>query len=220
MTTIVTVTGDGSPTLYVPELNEHYHSMHGAIQESAHVFIKNGLNRRIINNVRLFEVGFGSGLNALLSCNEAENQKRSVYYHSIEKFPLQKRVCDELQEYFKNNFPQLSELYLKINRCEWDKEIQITNFFTLKKIKADLISYYPAGIYDIIFFDAFGPQVQPAMWTTEVFSKIAGMMDSSAVLATYSAKGQVRRNLISVGLLTERIAGPPGKREMLVATKP
>lgn len=219
ISTILTRTGDGSPTLFVPELNEHYHSSYGALQESAFVFIQKALNRKIEkNNIMLFEVGYGTGLNALLSCIEAGKNNKFIRYHSIEKFPVEKPVWLELGKYFYKN-ARMSKLFHDINDCEWDKEIPITKYFTLKKIKSDIKTYHNTGLYDVVFFDAFSPKVQPEMWSAGIFRKIAGIMGKGAVLSTYSAKGQVRRNMISAGLEVERTPGPPGKREMLVATK-
>jgi tRNA U34 5-methylaminomethyl-2-thiouridine-forming methyltransferase MnmC len=216
---VVTRTGDGSPTLYVPELKEHYHSIHGAVQESSFVFIDNALNKIKNQNINLLEIGFGTGLNAMLSCIEAENQKRTVCYHAIEKFPLSRPIWQKLGKFFSKD-SRATEIFRLVHECGWEREVQLTNFFTLKKIKSDIITYYSTGIYEVVFFDAFSPDVQPEMWTTEIFSKIAGMMNHGAVLSTYSAKGQVRRNMISAGLDVERLAGPPGKREILVAKKP
>jgi tRNA U34 5-methylaminomethyl-2-thiouridine-forming methyltransferase MnmC len=220
MQTILTPTQDGSPTLYVPELNEHFHSMYGAIRESRHVYIDNALNRIKKDKIRLFEIGFGTGLNAMLACCEAEKQNKSIICHSIEKFILRMSVRRQLLESLTAAYPELSGYYGLVNESEWDREVQLTNFFSLWKINADLLTFYPSGVYDVIFFDAFAPRVQPEMWTPGIFSVISGIMDHGAVLATYSATGNVRRNMISAGLVTERIAGPPGKREMLIAIKP
>jgi tRNA U34 5-methylaminomethyl-2-thiouridine-forming methyltransferase MnmC len=219
MQTIITPTEDGSPTLFVPELNEHFHSMYGAIRESRHVYIDNALNRVKKDKIRLFEVGFGTGLNAMLACYEAEKNKRSIVCHSIEKYPLGVKVRRQLLDSLTAAFPELSGYYRLVNECGWNREVQLTNYFALRKISADLLTFSPSGIYDVIFFDAFAPKVQPELWTPGVFKGISGIMDHGAVLATYSATGSVRRNLISAGLIAERIAGPPGKREMLVATK-
>jgi tRNA U34 5-methylaminomethyl-2-thiouridine-forming methyltransferase MnmC len=220
MQTILTLTRDCSPTLYVPELDEHYHSMFGAIRESRHVYIDNALNRVKKDKIRLFEIGFGTGLNAMLACYEAEKQKKSIICHSIEKFPLQLSVRRQLMDSITAAYPELSGYYGLVNESEWGMEVSLTNFFSLWKIKSDLLTFCPSGVYDVIFFDAFAPRVQPEMWTTGIFSAIAGIMDHDAVLATYSATGNVRRNMNAAGLITERIAGPPGKREMLVAIKP
>jgi tRNA U34 5-methylaminomethyl-2-thiouridine-forming methyltransferase MnmC len=219
MNKIITSTGDGSPTLYVPEINEHYHSIYGAVQESTFVYIDNALNKINKKNIRLFEVGFGTGLNAMLTCLEAERQKRFISYYSIEKFPLESSIWHELEKYFRKS-PAISKIYRLVNDCLWEGGVQLTKYFMLHKIKSDFTTYYPAMKYDVIYFDAFSPEVQPELWTPEIFLKIADMMDHGAVLSTYSAKGQVRRNIISAGMRTVRIAGPPGKREMIMAFKP
>ncbi len=219
MHTIISTTADGSPTLYVPELNEHYHSLHGAMQESDFVFINNALGRITGRYIKVFEVGFGTGLNALLCCLESENKKKEILYHSAEKFPVEKNILDELGNFYNTN-AHMWELYKRITGCEWENDVDITDFFTLRKINTDIASYYTSEIYDAIFYDAFSPRAQPEMWTVDIFCKIAGMMKPGAVLSTYSAKGQVRRNIISAGLRAKRVAGPPGKREMIVAIKP
>ncbi len=219
MQRILARTGDGSPTLYVPELNEHYHSIHGAIQESLFVYIDKVLRQIDKPEIRLFETGFGTGLNAFLSCREAEKEKRIICYHSIELYPLSKPEWLEFAKYLKESETDKS-FFERIHECTWEKEEQITRFFRLKKIKADLTTYRSPETYDAIFFDAFGPDVQAELWTPEIFRNISEMMNPGAILSTYSSKGQVRRNMQAAGLLVSRIPGPKGKRQILLATKP
>lgn len=214
----IIITSDGSPTIYLPELNEHYHSVHGAIQESVFVYIDNALNLSNNKKIKLFEIGFGTGLNAYLSCLESERKNIDICYHSIEMYPLQKCEWLKLAGYFKGT-SEHEDLFKDIHICEWDKEVQITGSFRLKKIKGDLTKFHFHDTYDVIYFDAFAPEVQQEMWTEEIFRKISGIMNKGAVLSTYSAKGQVRRNLRSAGLLVNRIPGPPGKKEITVASK-
>lgn len=219
MQRIIVRTKDGSPTIYVPEIKEHYHSVFGAIQESAFVFINKGLVRSEKQHIKLFEIGFGTGLNACLSCLEAEKKKMKISYHSIEMYPVEKPLWIEYIASLPANFPN-TRIFREIHECRWEEEVQISKFFSLKKIKADMTIYQPEDTYDVIYFDAFGPAVQPEMWTTEIFRKISGIMKPGAILSTYSSSGQTGRNLKSAGLLTERLPGPPGKREMIVAIKP
>ena len=219
MLKVITRTGDGSPTFYVPELNEYYHSMYGAMQESVFVYIDKVLRKVQKSKVRVFETGFGTGLNAFLSCLEAENMKREVFYHSIEMYPLPKPEWLEFAGYLRENNTD-SLLFCRIHECAWEKEEQISRFFRLKKIKADLTTYRSAETYDAIYFDAFGPDVQAELWTPEIFRNIFGMMNPGAILSTYSSKGRVRRNMQSAGLVVERIPGPPGKRQIILASKP
>jgi tRNA U34 5-methylaminomethyl-2-thiouridine-forming methyltransferase MnmC len=216
---IVTSTRDGSPTLYVPELREHYHSIFGAVQESSFIYIENGLRRTDKQNIRIFEVGFGTGLNAYLTFLEAEKKNLVICYHSIEICPVEKELWLELGRYYYAGSPE-TDIFYTMHECEWEKEINISDSFKLRKIKADIITYRPSAIFDLIYFDAFSPLVQPEIWTTEIFRKFSGMMDGGAILTTFSSSGQVRRNLMSAGLQIERIPGPPGKREIIVAAKP
>lgn len=214
---VITITADGSPTIYVPGLKEHYHSIHGAIQESAFVFITNALCRVKKQSVRLFETGFGTGLNACLSFLEAEEKKVNIFYHTIEKFPLDNEIWKKLAGFLQNE--RQSDVFKRIHECRWEEEVRIGRFFTLKKTEADFKSYNPQDSYDVIYFDAFSPDTQPELWTKEIFSKICSMMNHGAVLTTYSCKGSVRRTMESAGLIVKRIPGPPGKRHITTAFK-
>jgi tRNA U34 5-methylaminomethyl-2-thiouridine-forming methyltransferase MnmC len=215
----VVITGDGSPTLYAPELKEHYHSVHGAVQESKFIYIDRAMNRITTRNIFLFEMGFGTGLNALLTCIEAENTKRYICYHSIELYPVGAELLREIGNYL-HEVTGRADIFRLISDCEWDREIQATRYFRLKKIKGNITGYITGQKYDVIYFDAFSPDVQPGLWTPEMFSLVAGMMNPGAVLSTYSSKGLVRRNMKEAGLIVEQIPGPPGKREIITAYKP
>ncbi len=219
MQRVIKRTGDGSPTFFVPELNEYYHSMYGAIQESVFIYIDKVLQQVQKSKVRVFETGFGSGLNAFLSCRAAENWKKDICYHSVEMYPLQKSEWLEFAGYLSEIIED-SLLFGRLHECAWEKEEQISRFFRLKKIKADLTTYHSAETYDAIYFDAFGPDVQTELWTPDIFRNIFKMMNPGAILSTYSSSGQVKRNMQSAGLMVERIPGPPGKRQIILATKP
>ncbi len=215
----IVITADGSPTLFIPELKEHYHSVNGAMQESVFVYIENALNLVKKTRIKLFELGFGTGLNAYLSCLEADRRKVYIVYHSIEINPIEKNEWMLLSKFFQTN-QQNADLFQIIHECEWEKKEKISHFFSLKKIKADIEVYETHEKYDVIYFDAFGPEVQKEMWEPEIFNKISNMMNQGAILSTYSSKGLVGRNMGSAGLKVKRIPGPPGKREIIVASKP
>ncbi len=211
-------TEDGSHTLYVPELDEHFHSTHGAIQESNHVFIKNGLLKCNKPEITLFEVGFGTGLNALLSIINKGN--KMINYISIEKYPLNET------EYSTLNYCDLlgkewDETFKKMHESEWGKSININSNFTLTKIQADLENYNLKNLppFDLVYFDAFAPSKQEKMWKEQIMQKIAGNTSPHGIFATYCAKGEVRRSLMRSGFNMQRLEGPPGKKEMLYGEK-
>ena len=212
------ITSDGSHTLFVPELNEHYHSIHGAVQESALVYIKNGLEYCGADPLNIFEVGFGTGLNALLTATSATGKKRIVHYTAVEKFPVPENIINRLNHW---NFTirKEREIFDKIHSAKWGSFEKISGHFYLKKIKCDLVSDQLQGKYDLIYFDAFGPDKQPDIWSGAVFGKISDITLPGGVFVTYSAKGEVRRLLKSNGFKVDLLPGPKGKREMIRAIK-
>ncbi|MBI3510007.1 MAG: tRNA (5-methylaminomethyl-2-thiouridine)(34)-methyltransferase MnmD [Bacteroidetes bacterium] len=227
------ITKDGSPTLFLPEHNEHYHSIHGAVTESKHVFMKMGLEKiqdsrlKIQNSafdklsltnegltISILEIGFGTGLNAFLV---NVNAKANCDYTSIEAFPLEKEEWSAIN--YANNDEEKS-VFEELHRAEWNAKIQLSQDFSLTKLETTLEKYSPAEeSFDLIFFDAFSPRVQPELWTEEVFRKMFLCLRKNGILVTYCAKGQVRRNMKAAGFEVERTEGPPGKREMLRAFK-
>lgn len=213
-------TSDGSKTLFIPEMDEQYHSLNGAKTESEYVFLEKGYLHHPSKSPIVFEVGFGTGLNALLTSIAAEQMKRKTTFISIEKYPLDFDLLEQLN-YGKLISPKAEQLFYKIHKAEWGKEISISKYFNLLKIEGDLTSYrfLQGNQFDIIYFDAFGPDKQPAMWKPDIFKKIHDACAKNAVFVTYSAKGQIRRQLRDCGFLMERLSGPPGKREMLRGTK-
>ena len=221
MQTRIETTNDGSHTLFVPELNEHYHSTFGAVQESRVVFIQSGWNYINPSNspLNILEMGFGTGLNAFLTCLECEKFSRQIRYTGVEKFPLSKGITDLL------NYPGFIDkstqpVFKLIHDAPWNQETSITGNFRLHKIDKDIRDIFPENnTYDLVYFDAFGPNVQPELWIEEVFQKIALSMKNGGILVTYSVKGSVRRALKNSGFETEKIPGPPGKREITRATK-
>jgi tRNA U34 5-methylaminomethyl-2-thiouridine-forming methyltransferase MnmC len=211
-------TSDGSNTLFVPELNEHYHSVHGAIQESEYIFIKCGLNFSNADPIRIFEVGFGTGLNAFLTAVDEVSKSKKIIYSSIEKYPLTDSLIKELN--FKNFFSRESAyLFDLIHKGKWNIPLKISNNFTLTKKLGDITKQKIMGNYDLIFFDAFGPDKQPEMWTDEVFKNIAEITVQNGILLTYSVKGEVKRMLRKHGFKVYRLPGPPGKHQIIRAIK-
>jgi tRNA U34 5-methylaminomethyl-2-thiouridine-forming methyltransferase MnmC len=211
-------TSDGSHTIYVPELDEHYHSVNGAIKESEYIFINCGLGYCRSDPVRIFEAGFGTGLNALLTYVNAIAQNRKIFYTAIEKNPLPGSITDSLN-YKDFVGTEYRPIFEQLHSCNWNLPIRINTNFTLLKLKADLTADILQGKYDLIYFDAFGPDKQPEMWTEDVFKKIAIITDSNGILVTYSAKVSVQRILKKNGFEVDLLPGPPGKRQIIRAVK-
>ena len=211
-------TSDGSDTLYVPEIDEHYHSVHGAVQESKFIFIDNGLNYNKAGSVRIFEAGFGTGLNALLTAEVSFKDDREIFYTSIEKYPLPENIINSLN-YKEFVSEKGKKIFDRMHSCGWNTPEKLSRNFTLLKIEGDLLAYDIEGSYDLIYFDAFGPEKQPEMWTNEVFRKVAEMTSPNGLLVTYSVKGEVKRALKENGFKVDLLPGPPGKRHILRAVK-
>ncbi len=216
------VTGDGSHSLYLPGCDEHYHSVHGALRESRHVFIRHGYDHVIAaagGRVRILEVGFGTGLNALLTWARSRSGLLQVAYTALEPYPLDEQCVGRLN--YPERLPEVDAraVFETIHRCGWEVPQRIDEHFNLLKLGCCFSDFEPEGDFDLVYHDAFSPAVQPELWTRDVFAKLAGCMSPGAVLVTYCAKGEVRRHLRSVGLTVERLPGPPGKREMTRATQ-
>ena len=212
-------TADGSYTLFVPELDEHYHSVKGALTESEHIFINMGLKHSSALRPRILEIGFGTGLNAFLSLLEAEKSQRYVHFTTIECYPLDMETIRTMN-YPAKVAPDHNAEYEALHQAPWNKDAAITKHFTIHKIEADFTSYqFPKG-YDVIYFDAFAPEKQPEMWSQELFDQLFNILSPGGILTTYCAKGIIRRMLQAAGFTVERLPGPPGgKREILRATK-
>jgi tRNA U34 5-methylaminomethyl-2-thiouridine-forming methyltransferase MnmC len=228
----IVVTKDGSPSLFLPEHNEHYHSIHGAVQESMHVFMKMGLEKiqdsklKIENSavdarqesISILEIGFGTGLNVFLTFQRVNVKGKvkgdvDVEYTSIEAFPLKEEEWSAINY---ANSEEEKNVFEDLHRAEWNKKVQLSENFSLTKLEITLENYFPEPeSFDLIFFDAFSPRVQPELWTEEVFKKMFSSLKKGGILVTYCAKGQVRRNMKAAGFEVERAPGPPGKREML-----
>lgn len=208
-------TNDGSLSLYVEELDETYHSTHGAVTESLHVFIENGLNQFADKApVNILEIGFGTGTNCMLTIAHA--LKRDIHYCALEPKPLTRTEWGKVIE---SGLPMVESKFLK-SIISYTSKVNLTDLFLLEIIGDTLQEYAPEpNTIDLVYYDAFGPRAQPEMWTLDCFEKLFGVMKTGAILVTYCAKGQVRRDLQSSGFEVERLPGPPGKREMLRATK-
>lgn len=215
----IIISEDGSHTIKHPDLNEHYHSTYGALAESRHVFIEAGLEfvlQRDPEKINILEVGFGTGLNALLTMLRADTAGCQIDYIGLEKFPLTKVIWGKLNYPDIINTQHSQPYFEKLHECDWGKTSALTENFSLLKSEVDLLEYNNApGSFDLIFFDAFGPDVQSELWTEDVFMKLSQMTAKDGVLVTYSCKGTVKRALKASGFQIEKIPGPKGKREIL-----
>ncbi|MHC1774653.1 MAG: tRNA (5-methylaminomethyl-2-thiouridine)(34)-methyltransferase MnmD [Lentimicrobium sp.] len=213
------ITEDGSSTVFSQLTGEHYHSVHGAIQESMHVFIEAGLRQiGISEEIRILEVGFGTGLNCLLSLAEIAEMQGDAVYHALEPFPLDESITTVLNYCRFPGLEKYGDEFSEMHRFT-DGTVALTSFFQLTRIKLRLEE---AGLlpdyFNLVYFDAFSADAQPELWLPEIFKKIRSGLKTGGILVTYAAKGSVRRALQESGFLTERLPGPPGKREMLRAT--
>ncbi|MDR1981196.1 MAG: tRNA (5-methylaminomethyl-2-thiouridine)(34)-methyltransferase MnmD [Tannerellaceae bacterium] len=219
VTRITEITADGSHTLYIPEMDEHYHSVNGAVQESRHVFIEAGLHQVKKEKIRIVEIGFGTGLNALLTWVDTANERdREIEYYAVERYPLPLEVVRTLN-YGGKVCPGKEELFPALHTAPWDKPVVLSDRFMLHKMQGDSHTILLPDRIDLVYFDAFAPDKQPEMWTREIFHTLYHHMADGGILTTYCAKGSVRRMMKETGYAVERIPGPPGKREMLRATK-
>lgn len=209
-------TSDGSHTIRNDCTGDTYHSIHGAIQESQHIYIKNGVEYFTLSfpdkkNVRVLEVGFGTGLNALLTLQFTASRKLEVEYVTVEAFPLERDVYSQL------NYPDKEVLNL-LHECAWETPIALLPNFSFIKHQTEVqMMRLPFASFDVIYYDAFAPKSQPELWTKEMFEKIKFAMGTPSVLVTYCVKGTVKRELKELGLSIETPNGPPGKRSMLRA---
>ncbi len=212
-------TADGSHTLLHPVLNEHYHSRHGAIQESEHIFIDLGLRPKLTGSegraVRVFEMGFGTGLNALLTWKLADHLGSVVHYTGLEAYPVEP-AAQRLLNYDTLVRKQGFDL---LHACSWEEQHQLSAFFSFTKHEGFLHRYQADSAYDLVYYDAFSPGAQPELWTVEIFERISEMMTAGAFLVTYSSKGSVRRALAAAGFSVEKHPGPKWKREVIRAVR-
>lgn len=209
--------GDGSHTLFHAALNETYHSMHGAVQESEHVFIQYGLEPLLSTKkmIKIFEVGFGTGLNAWLTYKKIANSEIKITYHSLEPYPLKEDIYTQLNYTKGSEDKNLQDFFLQLHHAEWDTEIELNNNFTLRKIKQTLEDYIVTDQnFDLVYYDAFAPSKQAEVWLPENIQKVYSLLNKEGILVTYCARGQFKRDLKEIGFLVETLPGPPGKKEM------
>lgn len=219
----IIVTADGSHSVFIPEMNVTYHSIHGAVQESRHVFIEAGLHApgrlERPDAVRIFEMGVGTGLNALLTLIESEKLNCRIYYQAIELHPLNNDEVKLLNYCNILGREDLQKNFERLHSCEWDKEVEVTSHFIFKKINANVLNFQASESFALIFFDAFDPNAQPELWNEEIFLKMFSLLEPGGILVTYSSKGSVRRAMEAAGFRVEKLPGPEGKREIVRATK-
>ena len=219
----IRTTSDGSKTLYINGLNENYHSHHGALQEARHVFIDNGLNLIYDCEINILELGFGTGLNVLVTIDEflKTDKNHIIHYFSLEKYPITSEELQELNYGSLFEKAEMTEIYYKIHSAEWGNSTEILPNFFLTKYHCDFFDLKNLALPEInlVYFDCFGARVQPDLWEEPIFELVADTMKSDGLLTTYSAKGSVRRILKELNFTVEKKAGPPGKREMINATK-
>ena len=216
----ITSTADGSYTLRLEEMDETYHSTNGALTEARHVFVQNGFNSWDKKDLRILEVGFGTGLNAMVTLDAFLKQSvvERVHYTTLEKYPVAHEICSQIAH--GNLFePKLTSEYKAMCAAEWEQDVEVLPNFLLHKKHFDLIEQNLDGEYDLVYFDAFAPSKQADMWSLDILRKSTNVMAVNSIFVTYCAKGEVRRNLQSLGLEMHRVPGPPGKREMLVGKK-
>jgi tRNA U34 5-methylaminomethyl-2-thiouridine-forming methyltransferase MnmC len=213
-------TEDGSHSLYREDIRESYHSLKGALRESEHVYIREGLQLLFSAKevIRIFELGFGTGLNALLAGQAALENKLPLHYHSLEAYPLSKDIWEKLN--YPHEIGLKNGLWNKIHESAWEEEVKISAHFTLQKEQKTLEeANLGTSIYDLVFYDAFAPSKQPELWTLEPLEKVVQAMKPGAILVTYCAQGQFKRNLKALSMEVETLKGPPGKKEMVRAFK-
>ena len=210
---------DGSTTIHLPDWNESYHSKHGAIQEAYHVFIKNGLSLFQGKSISILEIGFGTALNSFITFLESQKSVQSIDYVGVEAYPISAEEVLQMNYVTELEAENERPIFELMHQSNWEEKIVISSNFTLTKRKQFFDEISDENQFDLIYFDAFGYRVQPELWSTEIFEKMYKALKVNGVLVTYAARGVVKRSMIEVGFTVEKLAGPPGKREMFRATK-
>ncbi len=209
-------TADKSNTLFSTEFGQHYHSINGAFTESIHIFVELGLKNIELDKISILEIGYGTGLNAILTYKANLELNKEIYYQGIDVYPLEKSVFESLGY---NQFMGGSNQSLLQFNEDWNCECEINPNFVLHKQIVDLQSFNSDRKFNLIYFDAFSPEAQPELWTVDVFKKLSTLLLTGGILVTYCSKGIVKQNLRDSGFDVKRFAGPPGKRHVLRATK-
>ncbi|MEN8137364.1 MAG: tRNA (5-methylaminomethyl-2-thiouridine)(34)-methyltransferase MnmD [Bacteroidota bacterium] len=212
-------TADGSHTISIPEWNEQYHSVNGAVAEAYHVFINAGLKEIDSEKISILEIGFGTGLNSIITMIEAQKLNKDIYYQGVEAYPVKDEEIKVLNYIDVLNAEEFRKSFEVMHSSKWDEEVVLNDSFTLLKQNKTFDKIEDVNKFDLIYFDAFGPDVQPDLWSEEIFAKMYKSLKSEGILVTYSAKGSVKRAMKSAGFRIERLPGPKGKREMTRAVK-
>ncbi len=212
-------TSDGSTTIHIKEWDECYHSKHGAIQEAKHVFIKNGLALFPNQKVSVLEIGFGTGLNAFITYLEAQKLGQTIDYVGVEAYPISEEELQSMNYPEELNALDSKPIFDKMHALNWEEKNDLSESFSLTKRKQFFEEIDDVEKFDLIYFDAFGYRVQPELWSVSVFERMFKSLKNNSVLVTYAARGVIKRNMIEVGFTVEKLAGPPGKREMFRARK-
>ncbi|MFT3793235.1 tRNA (5-methylaminomethyl-2-thiouridine)(34)-methyltransferase MnmD [Flavobacterium sp.] len=212
-------TSDGSTTIHLPDWDESYHSKHGAIQEAIHVFIKNGLSLFDAKPISILEIGFGTGLNAFITFLEARKNQQSVNYVGVEAYPVAADEVLQMNYVGELNAANETTVFEQMHQSEWEKPVALSEDFTLTKRQQFFHEIEDQQTFDLIYFDAFGFRVQPELWSLDIFQKMYNALKPGGILVTYAARGIIKRNMMEAGFAVEKLAGPPGKREMFRATK-
>lgn len=213
-------TADGSYTLMFANGREHYHSLHGAVAESRHIFIQHGLLATRRKQVNVLEVGLGTGLNTLMTWEACCRHGLNVDYLALEPHPLPLQVVEGLAHPKALEQPELDQGFKVMMGAAPDQQVVLTGGFSFRWLKQGVHQLERSEAFDLVYFDAFAPDIQPDLWTEEVFRKVHRAMLPGAILVTYCVKGDVRRAMQAVGLVVERLPGPPGKNQMLRAMRP
>ena len=216
----IIITQDGSSSIYIPELDETYHSKFGAIQEAKHVFIKNGLDLfEDSSEISILEIGFGTGLNAFITFLESKKLHQTIDYVGVEAFPVTTEEVLSMNYVSELNAESERTIFEEMHQCNWEEQIGISVDFLFTKRKQFFADIDDLEKFDLIYFDAFGYNVQPELWSTEIFQRMYNALKTNGILVTYAARGVVKRSMKEVGFTVEKLAGPPGKREMFRARK-
>ncbi|RYY62300.1 MAG: SAM-dependent methyltransferase [Chitinophagaceae bacterium] len=220
----IILTEDGSHTVLAGEKKLAFHSKHGALQESAHVYIHSAFDFVTAahpgKGVKIFEMGFGTGLNSLLTYKKATENNIHVDYTTIETEPLTGPEARSLNYCQKLDRPDLQPVFDELHDATWETHAVINPFFTLRKLKVALEDYQPSQLVDLIYYDAFSPAAQPELWSKEMFGKLISFLEPGGILITYCSKGDVKRAMKAAGFKIKKVPGPLYKRDIIRATRP
>ncbi len=215
----IIITKDGSTSIFLPELNETYHSRFGAIQEAKHVFIKNGLSLFNDKSVSVLEIGFGTGLNAFVTFLEALQTSQNINYVGVEAYPVAIETIENLNYVSALNATTFQSIFNDMHLSDWESVNKIATHFSLTKRQQKFEEISDSNAYNLIYFDAFGYDVQPELWSEVIFQKMYDALLPNGVLVTYACRTSIKKAMMSAGFNVEKLPGAPGKREMLRAFK-